>query len=87
MAAHMLVAAIVSALTWIAACGNAWWCDQLLMRVAEASEAQIRERKKFYSGWLQRIAILANLYVFSLTAAASEPIQASAATGCGCWRR
>jgi hypothetical protein len=71
IAAHMLIAAVVSTLTWIAACGNSLWCDQLLMLAAEECETDIRERKKFYSGWLQRIAILANLGVFSLTAAAS----------------
>ncbi|MCR9296285.1 MAG: hypothetical protein NXI32_26540, partial [bacterium] len=71
IAAHLLVASGISLLLWLVAGGNAWWCDQLLMRVAEEREPAIRDRKAFYSGWLQRIAILTNLCVFLLMAAAS----------------
>lgn len=82
MAAHMLIAASVSTCTWLAACGHAWWCDQLLIRVSEASENEIRERKKFYSGWLQRIAMAANLGVFSLMVIASGLLNFHSFGGC-----
>ncbi len=55
ISAHLLLAVMISLVGWSVARVHALWCQWMLARVAEDQESAIRERRDFYSGWLQSV--------------------------------
>lgn len=65
--AHLVVAAFISISGWIVADLYARWCGALLKRVHETQEAEIEERRSFYSGLLFYVTTSISVITLILT--------------------